>query len=403
METYEVELQQAERLSALVYLENLEPGLVGDIAGKIEMEETIWPCRMSRKEWLKVLHGIQQDENISSLNLIKIDDKPTGHRGVVFSDGNGKGFIIFRGTNSALEWEDNALGMLEPDTPAQQLASAFVWQEYRNFQQTIVAGHSKGGNKAKYSAITLPDYCIERCYSFDGQGFSLEFIEKYKESIAKRKQIIKQLSDRRGFVNALGLPVVETTYLNGWRGAARIDLPYGDSIEKFHCPDALRDVWGKLATQSRYSPIPLAVAYLARHFLSSPQYEAVRKNTVLGLVSFMEQNKKDQAAVAQLLLVFTDLCSYDLDFRQLITDIILQETDVILATSSAFSEENNKIYKSLARLLILNRKGRQHFIESVRFFKSLRAKYLSGKQQRLNTHIDEAIHLIATESGFAEY
>ena len=52
-----------------------------------------------------------------------------------------------------------------------------------------MTGHSKGGNKAKY--ITLMDDTVDHCVSFDGQGFSDEFMETYSDEIAARQHKIE--------------------------------------------------------------------------------------------------------------------------------------------------------------------------------------------------------------------
>ena len=46
-------------------------------------------------------------------------------------------------------------------------------KEYGN--NITVTGHFKGGNKAQY--VTIVTDRIGRCVSFDGQGFSKEFLE----------------------------------------------------------------------------------------------------------------------------------------------------------------------------------------------------------------------------------
>ena len=55
-----------------------------------------------------------------------------------------------------------------------------------------VSGHSKGGNRAQYVKI-LTDQ-VDRCVSFDGQGFSSEFLELYAEEIEQKNENLIPLS-----------------------------------------------------------------------------------------------------------------------------------------------------------------------------------------------------------------
>ena len=43
-----------------------------------------------------------------------------------------------------------------------------------NYTELTVTGHSKGANKAMYTTIMCNN--VTRCVSFDGQGFSKEFL-----------------------------------------------------------------------------------------------------------------------------------------------------------------------------------------------------------------------------------
>jgi len=185
------ELVRAEHLCALVYLNSLlihkDAGSLGEVVAKMKETEKEWPCKMSQSDWFKIMDGIQEDVNLKALRISKVEEvehtKPglvhAGHRAVLFEDGFGRGYVIFRGTGSDEEWDDNAKGMFEADTLQQQAAAHFVQQVHRPFRHITVAGHSKGGNKAQYAAITLPANCVDRCFSFDGQGFSIAFLEKY--------------------------------------------------------------------------------------------------------------------------------------------------------------------------------------------------------------------------------
>ena len=91
-----------------------------------------------------------------------------------------------------------------------------------------MTGHSKGGNKAKY--ITLLDDSVDRCVSFDGQGFSDEFMEKYEDQIAQNQHKIENNNVDYDYVNLLLNDVGNTTYYKGY------DYGEGGVLEA-HCPN----------------------------------------------------------------------------------------------------------------------------------------------------------------------
>lgn len=75
-----------------------------------------------------------------------------------------------------------------------------------------VTGHSKGGNKAKY--ITVLDSSVDRCVSFDGQGFSDEFMTEYQEQISQNQNKIENHNVDYDYVNLLLNDVGNKTYYN---------------------------------------------------------------------------------------------------------------------------------------------------------------------------------------------
>ena len=412
------ELARAGMLSALVYLDSLlvhkDAGDLHEVVKRMKKTDLEnWPCKMSRSEWLKIMEAVQRDRGLRNLRVINtVDEK--GHRAVLFgkvnqSESKSHGYIIFRGTGSAEEWEDNALGMLEPDTERQKMAAQFVRKNYHPSRSITVAGHSKGGNKAQYAAITLPEEYIERCYSFDGQGFSVAFCEKYRQAIETRKPVINLVSERRGFVHALGLMINETGYYTGWRGSPRDGLPHGDSLSYFHCPDSIMDISGGLGVPSAHNIIPAIISQVVTHFLKNQEYIPFIESTALGLTSIIsstdKQEEKIAAAIAQLLMVFMNLVATDEAFRNKFKEMILIETDVLLATMdasrAAYSENwtgeltglGKKSAQQLALRLAADKEARRQFIKAVRFIFSLRRKLPSGRHTKLYGYIAEMVRI----------
>lgn len=113
--------------------------------------------------------------------------------------------FVFRGTNG-MEWLDNSTGLQQESTILQRHALKFVDTVLTNSDYSdykiIATGHSKGGNKAKF--VTIMDDRIDECISFDGQGFSNEFCEKYNEQISKNSGKIFNHNADADPVNVLG-------------------------------------------------------------------------------------------------------------------------------------------------------------------------------------------------------
>ncbi|MBQ3546160.1 MAG: DUF2974 domain-containing protein [Lachnospiraceae bacterium] len=104
-------------------------------------------------------------------------------------------------------WGNNVLGAIQSDTDEQkrqldfynasiEAARAYFGEEKENEDLNItVSGHSAGGNHAQYVTITYKDYMgdnyetindIDKCVSFDSQGFSFEFLKTYSQAIENR-------------------------------------------------------------------------------------------------------------------------------------------------------------------------------------------------------------------------
>ena len=438
-----------ERLSALVYLDSLlthkDAGKLGDIVAKMKNTEQNWPCRMSREEWFKVMDDIQANAGLSNLRIKAVEDvhehipnvlsSLAGHRAVLFGGSNGHDYVIFRGTGSNEEWEDNARGIFESDTLGQKAAAQFVKKAYKNygkhtkFRRIIVAGHSKGGNKAQYSAITLPEEYVDLSFSFDGQGFSAAFLEKYINEIEQRKHVIHLISERRGFVHALGFQIDKTTYYTGRRGDHRHELPHGEPIGNFHTPDAMRNTIGNLGMPSIDSPISNTVNLLVKYYLETPKYRPQLEKTALGLTSLMhenEDNKESINAITNILIAIIDLIAESKSFRQQVKNTAFKETDVILATIEKYKSEKYKSNKypvdeyeidkyevddssqslgdisGLAKVIIQNlayeleksRRTRINFIKTVHFVIDLRNEFTTDKHGKLSQYVVESVRII---------
>ena len=180
---------------------------------------SVCSAQVSGVEWARIIKFLQ-DGRAASLVLEELMLDETGYHSasdpdgrsynyplaLCFSDGTGKNneaVVVFKGTTGPGEWADNVRAAVEVDTPPQRKALEFVEKAASRFGNISVVGHSKGSNKAMYTAVMSDN--VVRCVGFDGQGFSRVFLEKPEiaERIRNRADIIKNYSLTGDFVHIL--------------------------------------------------------------------------------------------------------------------------------------------------------------------------------------------------------
>lgn len=146
-----------------------------------------------------------------------------GHvRALLYSDREDKNPVIaYRGTGGSKEaWTDNFEGGYENDTKCQKLAADFIRNDCAGYDKITVTGHSKGGNMSQYATIMCADK-VEKCISFDGQGFCNDFINANSDKVAVAKGKIKSISAYNDYVNILLTSVAgEIVYVNNGKSVA---------------------------------------------------------------------------------------------------------------------------------------------------------------------------------------
>lgn len=190
---------------------------------------------MSPEQWRTVLNAIAADETLMSMQITNVKDdndytggkdkSATGFRAACFTNGEDTA-VIYRGTVGSYQWDDNGVGGTSTGTVSQLQAYQYLSElQYTDIADTsiYVSGHSKGGNMAQYAsliAMGCTDLNIEQCLSFDGQGFSKQFLEYaytmgYITDEALEK--IEKISSEYDLVNSLFLPLQrpdKTTYID---------------------------------------------------------------------------------------------------------------------------------------------------------------------------------------------
>lgn len=183
---------------------------------------------MTSDEWDDIYEMAKGDPEILDLTLVSAyHEEETGASMVCFVDKNGQAYVVFAGTG-ANEWRDDCVAGAMADSPQQ--VKALQWFESLPYDDIVVSGHSKGGNKAMYVMVTSDK--AKECYAFDGEGFSNEFLEKYAEEIEEKASNIHLRAHYRDFVNVL---------LNCIAGDVKFVINeegIGHGGE-YHCPNAL--------------------------------------------------------------------------------------------------------------------------------------------------------------------
>ena len=165
-------------------------------------------CLMDKDEWVQVLRAIEADPVLCSLQVHDVVDAgDNGFRAATFiSDATSENVIIFRGTSSPNEWIDNGQGGYSLVTKNQEKALDYVNNtDVVNNYSFVVSGHSKGGNLAQYATLFATETIIDRCLSFDGQGFSQEpaETEEYRDALERYGSNLYMVSSAGDFVNVL--------------------------------------------------------------------------------------------------------------------------------------------------------------------------------------------------------
>lgn len=245
-------------------------------------------CQMSTEEWSTVLNHIENNETLSSYQVSNYVNEDTGMRAACFVDDVSNPTdvnVVFRGTSGDYEWHDNGQGAYVEDTNQQIAAAEYVNNlpsEYGN--EIVVTGHSKGGNKAQYVTITTDR--IDKCVSYDGQGFGQEFLDKYSDEIAEKSSKITSISAENDYVNCLLQPIAgEKIY---------IETEKQDFID-YHKPNILLGDDGELRPGN---PEPSEVSQLINEYttyIDQNLKEPEKSYTVDGLIALLEKGEDKES------------------------------------------------------------------------------------------------------------
>lgn len=209
-----MKVEQAALLNCLMYYDDimfnknksLGKNLIEKQKNTEEWNKIIKKCPgvMGPEKSQKVIDAIINDPDLSNLKIAECTrQRPRDNNPIMacfIDEKNKEVAFVYRGTNGR-EWMDNASGFLRESSLLQRDAEKFLENTIKehklieNNYNIIATGHSKGGNKAMYVTVKNPN--VNECLSFDGQGFSNEFLEQNKTLIKKRENKITNYAANR--------------------------------------------------------------------------------------------------------------------------------------------------------------------------------------------------------------
>ncbi len=129
-------------------------------------------------------------------------------------------YVVYRGTGDG-KWVDNGDAFTKYSSLMQERASQFfddVIEAHYNTSgkkgKVIVSGHSKGGNLAQFVMMDSQyGDLVDNCYSFNGQGFSENAIEtfknRWKEDYQKQIDKMYSINGVNDYVHDLGNVIID--------------------------------------------------------------------------------------------------------------------------------------------------------------------------------------------------
>lgn len=208
---------------------------VGDYAQTLlnnsKTREALTSGFQSDNDIITACERIMADKTVRNMEFTCTDKTTTNGDVFIITTPDGasqsQAVVVFEGTVGGLEWRDNFTGGTYTDADdgvsTSEQEKVLDWFEsdevsdiLNQYDKVTVSGHSKGGNKAKYLALMNDN--VDECVSFDGQGFSDEFVREYADAIKKNQHKIKNYNAQDDYVNILLNDVGEVIYIEGMEG-----------------------------------------------------------------------------------------------------------------------------------------------------------------------------------------
>lgn len=254
---------------------------------------------MPHNQWINLLEQIILKPNLKKLRIKNIDTYyNNGMKYACFVDDENNSTVVFRGTTTSDEWEDNGHSAYVDETKEQLDALNFINKlEYENI---TVTGHSKGGNKAQFVTILSPK--ISECLSINGQGFSNEFIGRYSMEIDNNKSKIISINAQYDYISCL------FNSISGKKHYIKTDIKLNPL--NYHKAHILLDESGNLRPETKEAEICNAINDFSTYLISDlpKDISKVIIDKVIDMVELIlcKGNKKENVlkVIGEYLLMF---------------------------------------------------------------------------------------------------
>ncbi len=156
-------------------------------------------CRLWEKTAASKRFSVMKLDVFSS-SLSKEEENEEQFAAAVFSTGDGKGYVIFRGTDESITgWKEDLALAYEDEIPSERKALEFLTVYGRNYSSLVLAGHSKGGTLALYAVLKADDEIsqkVKKIYAFDAPGLapSLTLSPEWRNTNAKTESYVPSTS-----------------------------------------------------------------------------------------------------------------------------------------------------------------------------------------------------------------
>ena len=245
------------------------------------------------------------DSFLATSKIGNITISENGLTACSFENPNGGISVAFKGTAGG-EWIDNGEGLsgvaeentyifydkakvphhrtVKNDYASDQQAEALNWfsrisaeNDWGHNTKITISGHSKGGNKAQF--ITVNSDLVDKCFSFNGQGFSPEALAYMKKQLGTeydtRRQRIFSFVTSNDYVNVLGSRLVPQNHIYYFKSNAGI-----------HHIDSMLNQNGNLLPQSRQGALSAYAEKVSKDLMAMPP--SVRQYATLGIMNIFQ-------------------------------------------------------------------------------------------------------------------
>ena len=259
----------------------------------------------------KIISYVESNPSLMELEIINVSKTDSGTHGFCVKDSDNNVTVIYSGDYSYSDsWVDNFVGAVQEDSTEQENALTFfeesmeIAKSMGEVSNVTVSGHSKGGNLAQYVTIRSDD--VDYCLSYDGQGFSDVFMEKYAPQIAANGSKITSISANYDFVHCVLNPIPNAQHY--YVDVEMIpDELSARSLAWFHMPILILDENGYILPFTEQSEFSKTLHVISNVMVDIGDDDLDNMKSVLENIGTVIQNVFDKKGADEILpYIFND-------------------------------------------------------------------------------------------------